>query len=120
MATGTARYHPGTSFAPLMPSTSNYFQASPCTVKLVYHVLRVVTAACSRHGGLAAGVQLLADALAEERGVHYHQVAGDLFLAPERAKGADPQAFRIPPLPPDMVRDVLQLDTARKLRCACS
>lgn len=56
---------------------------------------------------LYAGVQLLADPLAEERGVHTHKMAGDLFIAGSNKSKA---AFRLPPLPPDMAAAVLQLD----------
>ncbi|KAL4448407.1 hypothetical protein ABPG75_005626 [Micractinium tetrahymenae] len=57
------------------------------------------------------GVQLLADPLAEERGVHNHRAAGDLFLAP--SAHAATGGFKVRPLPPDMAREVLSLDSGK-------
>lgn len=57
------------------------------------------------------GVQLLADPLAEERGVHNHRAAGDLFLSPPTRAGAG--GFKVRPLPPDAAREVLALDSGK-------
>ncbi|KAL4438254.1 hypothetical protein ABPG77_010615 [Micractinium sp. CCAP 211/92] len=57
------------------------------------------------------GVQLLADPQAEERGVHNHRAAGDLFLSP--IVKADADGFRLRPLPPDQAREVLSLDSGK-------